>query len=204
MRFFLFLTFLYSFTNAFSTLEVKITPSFKKLQVYIPTQESFKTLKANDSLTLTFPSPLAGKPLEQNLQAPFEKIEISQNPLNQTQIILTGKNLELDYEKTQDGTLLTFGSEIIQIPWTSYISVLSILFVISIVLLFFRKKIKARFPASKTHYTELHLKAKTKLITLEHQEHIYLIFCNEKGCTLLNHYPKTKDNKEFTDLIKEE
>lgn len=200
----LLLAFLCCFLSAFDSSKVQITPSFKKLQIFIPTLESFKTLNQENSLTLTFSTPLLGNPLSQSLQAPFEKLEISQNSSNQTQLILYGKNLELNTQKEKDGLLLTFTSEIIQISWGRYIAVLSFLLIALFLLLIFRKKIKAKFPTSKTKYSEIPLKARTKLITLEHQDEIYLIFCNEKGCTLLNHYPKTKDNKEFIDLIKEE
>lgn len=204
MRFLSLLAFLCSLLSAFNSSEVKITPSFKKIQIFIPTQESFKTLNQENSFTLTFSTPLEGKALSQSLQAPFEKIEIAQTPSNQTQIILYGKNLELSTQKDKEGLTLTFSSEIIQIPWGRYIAVLSFLLLASLFLLIFRKKIKAKFPASKTKYSEIALKPRTKLITLEHQDETYLIFCNEKGCTLLNHYPKTKDNKEFIDLIKGE
>lgn len=204
MRFFSLLALFCCFLSAFNSSEVKITPSFKKIQIFIPTTESFKTLNQENSLTLTFGSPLEGKPLSQSLQAPFEKIEIFQNTSNQAQIILYGKNLELSTQKEKDGLLLSFSSEIIQVSWGRYIAVLSFLLLAFFTLLFFKKKIKAKFPASKTKYSEITLKPRTKLVTLEHQDEVYLIFCNEKGCTLLNHYPKTKDNKEFIDLIKEE
>lgn len=204
MRFLSLLALSLCFLNAFTSSEVKITPSFKKLQIFIPTQEDFQTLNKEGSLILTFLSPLKGETITQELSAPFQKLKITQSPSNKAQIILYGKNLSLTTQKSENGITLTFNSEIYQVQWWRYFGVLAVLFALLITLFFLKKRLKGRFHHSQTHYHEFPLKANTKLITLEHQDKTYLIFSNEKGCTLLDCYSKTKDNKEFIDLIKEE
>lgn len=205
MRFLSFFIFLFCFLNALTSSEVKITPSFKKLQIFIPTQEDFQTLNKENSLILTFSSPLIGESIKKELSSPFQTLQITQNQSNKTQIILYGKNLSLSTQKSENGMTLTFTSEIYQVQWWRYFGVLAVLSILLIALFFLKKRLKNRIPHSQTHYTEIPLKANAKLITLEYQDQTYLIFCNEKGCALLNRYSKTKDNnKEFIDLIKEE
>lgn len=202
MRFLLFLLLTLGLSQALELSKLKITPSLKKLEITLPLQERFQTSSKDNQLILTFSSPLVGEPLTQELKAPFEKIIISNNPQNKAQITLYGKNLELSTQKNQDEIILSFTSEIIQISWGTYFSVIGFLFFTAFILLLVKKRLKPI--AHKSHYQETFLKAKTKLITLEYEGEKYLIFSNQNGCVLLNHYPKTKDNKEFTDLIKEE
>lgn len=202
MRFLFFLLLTLGLSQALELSKLKITPSLKKLEITLPLQEKFQTSSKDNQLILTFSSPLVGEPLTQELKAPFEKITISNNPQNKAQITLYGKNLELSTQKNQDEMVLSFTSEIIQISWGTYFSVIGFLFFTAFILLFVKKRLKPI--AQKSHYQETFLKAKTKLITLEYEGEKYLIFSNQNGCVLLNHYPKTKDNKEFTDLIKEE
>lgn len=202
MRFLFFLLLTLRLSQALELSKLKITPSLKKLEITLPLQERFQTSSKDNQLILTFFSPLVGEPLTQDLKAPFEKITISNNPQNKAQIILYGKNLELSTQKNQDEMVLSFTSEIIQISWGTYFSVIGVLFFTAFILLLVKKRLKPI--AHKSHYQETFLKAKTKLITLEYEGEKYLIFSNQNGCVLLNHYPKTKDNKEFTDLIKEE
>lgn len=202
MRFLFFLLLTLGLSQALELSKLKITPSLKKLEITLPLQERFQTSSKDNQLILTFFSPLVGEPLTQDLKAPFEKITISNNPQNKAQIILYGKNLELSTQKNQDEMVLSFTSEIIQISWGTYFSVIGFLFFTAFILLLVKKRLKPI--AQKSHYQETFLKAKTKLITLEYEGEKYLIFSNQNGCVLLNHYPKTKDNKEFTDLIKEE
>lgn len=205
MRLFSFWLLLSSLLLAFSSDEVKITPSLKSVEIFIPTQESFQSLNQARSLILTFPSPLKGASLTQPLQGSFEKIEISQNSSNQAQIILYGNNLNLSSHTTQNGLTLHISSEVLQVSWWRYFAVVFLLSITAIILLFVKKRLKHKLSSHhSTHYSETFLKAKTKLITLKHNGEEYLIFSNQNGCVLLNHYPKTKDNKEFTDLIKEE
>lgn len=202
MRFLFFLLLTLGLSQALELSKLKITPSLKKLEISLPLQEKFQTSSNDNQLILTFSSPLVGEPLTQELKAPFEKMTISNNPQNKAQITLYGKNLELSTQKNQDEMVLSFTSEIIQISWGTYFSVIGFLFFTAFILLLVKKRLKPI--AHKSHYQETFLKAKTKLITLEHEGEKYLIFSNQNGCVLLNHYPKTKDNKEFTDLIKEE
>lgn len=202
MRFLLFLLLALGLSQALELSKLKITPSLKKLEITLPLQERFQTSSKDNQLILTFSSPLVGEPLTQELKSPFEKITISNNPQNKAQITLYGKNLELSTQKSQDEMILSFTSEIIQISWGTYFSVIGFLFFTAFILLLVKKRLKPI--AHKSHYQETFLKAKTKLITLEYEGEKYLIFSNQNGCVLLNHYPKTKDNKEFTDLIKEE
>lgn len=202
MRFLLFLLLALGLSQALELSKLKITPSLKKLEISLPLQERFQTSSKDNQLILTFSSPLVGESLTQELKAPFEKIIISNNPQNKAQITLYGKNLELSTQKNQDEMILSFTSEIIQISWGTYFSVIGFLFFTAFILLLVKKRLKPI--AHKSHYQETFLKAKTKLITLEYEGEKYLIFSNQNGCVLLNHYPKTKDNKEFTDLIKEE
>lgn len=202
MRFLFFLLLTLGLSQALELSKLKITPSLKKLEISLPLQERFQTSSKDNQLILTFSSPLVGEPLTQELKAPFEKIIISNNPQNKAQITLYGKNLELSTQKNQDEMILSFTSEIIQISWGTYFSVIGFLFFTAFILLLVKKRLKPI--AHKSHYQETFLKAKTKLITLEYEGEKYLIFSNQNGCVLLNHYPKTKDNKEFTDLIKEE
>lgn len=202
MRFLLFLLLTLGLSQALELSKLKVTPSLKKLEITLPLQEKFQTSSKDNQLILTFSSPLVGEPLTQELKAPFEKIIISNNPQNKAQITLYGKNLELSTQKNQDEMVLSFTSEIIQISWGTYFSVIGFLFFTALILLLVKKRLKPI--AHKSHYQETFLNAKTKLITLEYEGEKYLIFSNQNGCVLLNHYPKTKDNKEFTDLIKEE
>lgn len=202
MRFLLFLLLTLGLSQALELSKLKVTPSLKKLEITLPLQEKFQTSSKDNQLILTFSSPLVGEPLTQELKAPFEKIIISNNPQNKAQITLYGKNLELSTQKNQDEMVLSFTSEIIQISWGTYFSVIGFLFFTALILLLVKKRLKPI--AHKSHYQETFLNAKTKLITLEYEGEKYLIFSNQNSCVLLNHYPKTKDNKEFTDLIKEE
>lgn len=202
MRFLFFLLLTLGLSQALELSKLKITPSLKKLEITLPLQERFQTSSKDNQLILTFSSPLVGEPLTQELKAPFEKITISNNSQNKAQITLYGKNLELSTQRNQDEMVLSFTSEIIQISWGTYFSVIGFLFFTAFILLLVKKRFKPI--AHKSHYQETFLKAKTKLITLEYEGEKYLIFSNQNGCVLLNHYPKTKDNKEFTDLIKEE
>lgn len=202
MRFLLFLLLALELSQALELSKLKITPSLKKLEISLPLQERFQTSSKDNQLILTFSSPLVGEALTQELKTPFEKIVISNNSQNKAQITLYGKNLELSTQKNQDEIILSFTSEIIQISWGTYFSVIGFLFFTAFILLLVKKRLKPI--AHKSHYQETFLKAKTKLITLEYEGEKYLIFSNQNGCVLLNHYPKTKDNKEFTDLIKEE
>lgn len=203
MRFISLLTFLCYFLGAFSSDELKITQSFKNLEVFIPTHENFQPLSQVDSLTLTFSSPLVGNPFTQELQSPFDKLIISQTS-NKAQIILLGKNPKLSHQYTKEGVVLVFTSEIYQISWARYFIVLTILLVLIITLFFFKKRLKGKVSTHSINYQEILLKQHTKLIKLEYEGERYLIFSNQNGCVLLNHYPKTKDNKEFMNLIKEE
>ncbi|RDU72064.1 hypothetical protein [Helicobacter brantae] len=202
MRFLSFLLLFFCFSQALEISQIKITPSLKKIEISLPSKERFQTSNQEHCLLLTFSSPLIGESLTQKLQSPFEQITISNNSQNKAQITLCGKNLELSIQKGQEESVLSFSSEILQVSWGSYFSVIGFLGAMIIVLYFVRKKLK--LPTQKIHYSEIHLKARAKLIALEYEGEKYLIFSNQKGCTLLNHYPKTKDNKEFTDLIKEE
>lgn len=202
MRFLSFLLLFFCFSQSLEISQIKIIPSLKKIEISLPSKERFQTSSQDHCLLLTFSSPLIGESLTQKLQSPFEQVTISNNPQNKAQITLCGKNLELSIQKNQEESILSFSSEIIQISWGPYFSVIGFLGAMIIVLYFVRKKLK--LPTQKIHYSEIHLKARAKLITLEYEGGKYLIFSNQKGCTLLNHYPKTKDNKEFTDLIKEE
>lgn len=202
MRFLLFLLLTLGLSQALEISKLKITPSLKKLEITLPLQERFQTSSKDNHFILTFSSSLIGESLTQELKAPFEKITISNTPQNKAQIILYGKNLELSTQKSQDEMILSFTSEIIQISWGAYFSAIGFLLFVAFILLLVKKRLKPI--AQKSHYQETFLKAKTKLITLEYEGEKYLIFSNQNGCVLLNHYPKTKDNKEFTDLIKEE
>ena len=202
MRFLLFLPLAFYLLEALDTSQIKITPSLKKIEITLPSHEKFQTSSQNQCLILTFFSPLMGEPLDKKLNPPFEKLTLSSTPSNNAQLTLCGDNLELSNQKNQEKSILSFTSEVIIIPWGPYFSVIGFLGAMIVILYFVRKKLK--FPTQKIQYSEIHLKARAKLITLEYEGEKYLIFSNQKGCTLLNHYPKTKDNKEFTDLIKEE
>lgn len=176
---------------------IVFSQKLKTLQITLPQKEKYTTLTQTNSLIITLSSPLKQEAKTHTLLTPFEKIQFLSTPSNQAQIIIWGENLTL----TQKGdNLLEIHSEILKISWWNYFYVCLFLTMAIIVLAYLKK----RKPTKPTKYSEIFLSPKSKIITFEYNQKEYIIFSNERGNLLLNHYPKTPHNKDFTQLINEE
>ncbi|WP_300221165.1 hypothetical protein [uncultured Helicobacter sp.] len=197
-HFFVFLLFIL-FTHA---QEITFSQKLKTLQITIPIQEKIATTDHKDFLQITLPSMLVQKEQTQTLLPPFEKIQILPTSSQQTQITIWGKNLSLTQTNTNQAMILEIKSEVLKVSWWNYLYVCLILGAMIVFLRYLKNKTKQN--AKNKNYQEILLSAKSKIISFEYENTKYLIFSNEKGNLLLNHYPKETHNKDFTHLISED
>lgn len=182
--------------------EIQISQKLKTLNLLLPTQKGFTTHSTKDSLQIIVDDQLVQKDKTQSLSPPFEKIQILPLPSNQTQITIFGKNLTLIQNKIADKIHLEIHSETLRISWLNYFYGYIFIAVLILILLWLKRRLK--HSKKPINYQEIFLSPKSKIISFEYEGVEYRIFCNEKGNVLLNHYPKTDHNKDFTHLISED
>ena len=166
---------------------IKIISSKEKLRIFIPTQAKMQVSKNFEGINLQIKEPFLGEAITKPLIPPFHSLQIS--PLNeQTQIILKAQNSLITFSYTQgkDGLSLIFSQSI---QWWRYGLVIAILLGLILILLYLKKKQKLK-PKHTFKMTEHPINKNCKIIILDHTDKTFMIFSNEKGCTLLDSQAK--------------
>lgn len=182
--------------------EIQISQKLKTLNLILPTQKHFTINPQESFIQIMIDDQLTKQEKVQILSAPFEKVQILPLSSNQTQITIFGKNLSLQQKESNHQIHLEIHSEILRISWLNYFYACLLLGVLILVLIWLRRKVNCSLKPS--HYKEIPLSAKSKIISFEYEGVEYRIFSNEKGNVALNHYPKGHHNKDFTHLISED
>lgn len=180
--------------------EITFSQKLKTLEIFIPLNTTFSANSQEDSLIFILNTSLTQEKQTQFLSTPFQKIQILPLSPQQTQITIWGKNLSFSEKKTDHSICLEIHSDIVKISWWKYFYVCFILALIMLALLYLKK----RGTLKNVKYKEVFLSTKSKIISFEYEGKEYVIFSNERGNVLLNHYPKEPHNKDFTHFISED